>query len=320
MLAEAAHARLRVFLIIGGGAFVFWLLLLPVSARIVRSAVTAWIPGQGRAVRACRQALARDEIELVYQPQQNFETGRIDAVEALVRWRRGGELRPPANFLPAIETTKAMRQLTNRVLDLALAQLAAWRAEGVLARMSVNLSATDLDDDVLPARVAGKLAAHGLRGNDLTLEVTETALLGDRPAARRVLQELDRQGIDISLDDFGAGNASISRLYALPVTELKIDRQFVADPSEHAREYLAAIAGFGQRLGMRVVAEGIEDSATMAVVRELGCDLAQGYHVGRPQPAEQLFAGQRTGAAAASAAPGAQRPLATGSAVSRWAT
>jgi EAL domain-containing protein (putative c-di-GMP-specific phosphodiesterase class I) len=286
--ADGVGIRDRIVIILIGGALLVWFLLLPLNARVARAAAAAWIPGRGRAVRACRRALDNDEIELVYQPQQDLVTGEIVSVEALVRWRRDGALASPAAFLPAIESTRAMPQLTDRVVDLALAQLSEWRHAGHRLRMSVNLSATDLGDDDLPGRIAAKLARRGLHGSDLTVEVTETALFADTACAQRVLTALGDQGIDIALDDFGTGHASISRLYGLPVSELKIDRLFVSDPSPRAQAYLAAMIGFGQSVGLRVVAEGIEDAGTLTLLEELGCDIAQGYYISRPVPAAEM--------------------------------
>jgi FOG: EAL domain len=149
-------------------------------------------------------------------------------------------------------------------------------------RVSVNLSATDLADDTLPQRVAAKLDLHGVMGQNLTVEVTETAILEDVEQARLVLTALDQMGIDIAVDDFGTGHASISRLHGLPVSEVKIDRSFVSDTQQRSRTYMSAMVGFGRSLGLRVVAEGVEDLETLAILTTLNCDLAQGYFISRP--------------------------------------
>jgi EAL domain-containing protein (putative c-di-GMP-specific phosphodiesterase class I) len=236
-----------------------------------------------------RDALDRGEIELAYQPQIEPSGGRVAAVEALVRWRRNGDLVMPDRFLPAVESSALMSRVTDRVLDLALAQLANWQRAGISIRVSVNLSATDLGDEELPSRVGVKLDQHGVAGQCLTVEVTETAIFEDPQRAALVLSALNRMGIDIALDDFGTGHASISRLHELPVfSEVKIDRSFVCDPRRRSRTYLTAMLNFIRSLGLRVVAEGVEDADTLAVLNSLDCDLAQGYFISRPLEAAAM--------------------------------
>jgi EAL domain-containing protein (putative c-di-GMP-specific phosphodiesterase class I) len=282
MASAATQAHHRSQLLIVAGAAGLWLLLLPLWVRLARSQAKDWIPGRRRLLRAFRRALDRDAIELVYQAQIDPSSRRVHGVEALVRWRRNGQLCAPDQFLPAVESSPLMARLTDRVLDLALAQQARWRAAGIVIRMSVNLSGTDLADDALPQRIADKLDSHGVMGQDLTVEVTETMLVADDHQARLVLTALDRMGIDIAIDDFGTGHASISRLHSFPVSELKIDRSFVSDTGLHSRKYLAAMVGFGRGLGLRVVAEGVEDDETLVTLATLECDVAQGYLISRP--------------------------------------
>jgi EAL domain-containing protein (putative c-di-GMP-specific phosphodiesterase class I) len=280
--AATTSLRRNVLFVVGGAALV-GLLLLPLWIRLARSQVRDWVPGRRRTVRAVREALDRGEIELVFQPQIEPESRRVDGVEALVRWRRNGELVAPDQFLPAVESSALMPRLTDRVLDLALAQLATWRRAGIAVRVSVNLSATDLADRTLPQRIATKLEVHRVMGENLTVEVTETAVFEDAEQARLVLTALDEMGIDIALDDFGTGHGSISRLHGLGVfAEVKIDRSFVSDTRQRSRTYLMAMVGFGLSLGLRVVAEGVEDPETLAILTALNCDLAQGYLISRP--------------------------------------
>jgi EAL domain-containing protein (putative c-di-GMP-specific phosphodiesterase class I) len=286
--ASAAHSQRRSMLVVLGGGALVWLLLMPLWLRLARTQARDWIPGRRKTLRAFRRALARDDIELVYQPQIEPQSGCVAGVEALVRWRRHGELVGPDRFLPAVEASALMKRLTDRVLDLALAQLADWRRAGIATRMSVNLSPTDLADKAMPQRIAAKLEQHGVMGRSLTIEVTETAILEDTAQARLVLTALDHMGIDIAVDDFGTGHASISRLHALPVSEIKIDRSFVSDTQEHSRTYLAAMVAFGRSLGLRVVAEGVEDADTLAILTTLHCDVAQGYLISRPLEAAAM--------------------------------
>jgi EAL domain-containing protein (putative c-di-GMP-specific phosphodiesterase class I) len=286
--AAAARSEQRSLLIVIGAASLLWLLLMPLWVRLARSQANEWVPGRRKILRNCRRALDRGEIELVYQPQIEPESRQVSGVEALVRWRSNSELVGPHEFLPAVESSALMTRLTDRVLDLALAQLAAWRSSGIAIRMSVNLSPTDLADKALPERIAAKLEHHGVMGRSLTVEVTETAILEDVTQARLVLTALDHMGIDVAVDDFGTGHASISRLHGLPVAEVKIDRSFVSDTQQRSRTYLAAIVAFGRSLGLRVVAEGVEDAETLAILTTLHCDLAQGYLISRPLEAPAM--------------------------------
>ena len=281
--AAAVSSQQRSILLVIGGAVSVWLLLLPLWRRLARSQANDWVPGRRGTLRRIREALARGEIELVFQPQIEPGSRRVDAVEALVRWRRNGKLIAPDRFLPVVESSALMPRLTDRVLDLALAQLAHWRAAGIAIRVSVNLSPTDLADRTLPDRIAAKLDRHGVSGENLTLEVTETAVFDDAEQARVVLAALDQMGIDVALDDFGSGHGTISRLHELGVfSEVKIDRKFVSDTDQRSRKYLMAMVGFGLSLGLRVVAEGVEDKETLAILTALNCDLAQGYFIARP--------------------------------------
>jgi EAL domain-containing protein (putative c-di-GMP-specific phosphodiesterase class I) len=280
-LAAAQSERRSILFVIGAGALL-WLLLLPLWIRLARSQANDWIPARRKTLRAFSRALNHGQIELVYQPQIEPASQRIDGVEALVRWRRNGVLVGPDQFLPAVESSALMARLTDRVLDLALAQHARWRAAGIVMRIAVNLSSSDLADKTLPQRIAVKLDRHGVMGQSLTIEVTETALLSEPEHARVVLTTLDQMGIDIAVDDFGTGHASIARLHQLPVSEVKIDRSFVSDTQQHSRTYLAAMVAFGHSLGLRVVAEGVEDAETLSILTTLGCEFAQGYFISRP--------------------------------------
>lgn len=279
----AARVQRRGMLIVIGAAALLCLLALPLWLRLARSQANDWIPRRRKTLRAFRAALEQGAVELVYQPQIEPGSRHVHGVEALVRWRRNGKLIAPDEFLAAVESSTLMSRLTDRVLDLALAQLASWQRAEIMVHMSVNLSSTDLADETLPRRIAAKLDLHGVTGDDLTVEVTETAILHDADQARVILGALDQMGIDIALDDFGTGHASISRLHRLPVfSELKIDRSFVSDTQPRSQAYLGAMVAFGRSLGLRVVAEGVEDDETLVDLGALGCDLAQGYLISRP--------------------------------------
>jgi EAL domain-containing protein (putative c-di-GMP-specific phosphodiesterase class I) len=287
--ASTSAIQWRLGLILIGGAFVLWLLALPFVLRASRLAALHWVPGRRRLLRAFEAGLARGEIEMAYQPQVDPTLGTVHAVEALVRWRRNGELQPPDSFLSIVEDSPLMARLTDRVLDLALAELCRCDDAGHCLRMSVNCSATDLADQDFPERVRAALDLWGIPGWRLTLEVTETAILEDPAAAQTVLTAVTDLGVEIAVDDFGTGHASIARLHALPVNELKIDRSFMSG-DDRSRSYVAAIASFGRALGLRVVAEGVEDRSTLLLLKGAGCDLAQGYVISRPLDGEALRA------------------------------
>jgi EAL domain-containing protein (putative c-di-GMP-specific phosphodiesterase class I) len=288
ILAENAQVNRRILLFAIGGGSLLLLLLLPMTARVSRTVAESWVPGRRRVLKAFRRALAHDQIELEYQPQIDPTHGGLHAVEALVRWRHHGQLQSPATFLPIVEGTALMSALTDRVLELSLDQLAAWRAEGVRLRMSINLSPENLSCEGLPEQIGAALAEREIPGDQLTVEVTETAILADPERARAVLGAIRDLGVDVAVDDFGTGHASISRLHRLPISEVKIDRSFVNLVDERNRAYLTAIVRFAQALGLRIVAEGVEDAATLVYLRRLGCDLVQGHQISRPMPAHEV--------------------------------
>jgi diguanylate cyclase (GGDEF)-like protein len=240
-----------------------------------------------------RAAIAAGELVIFHQPKVELATGIIRSTEALVRWQHPTEgLLPPAAFLPMVEQTNAMGPLALEVLELALCDAAAWRRDGLEIEVAVNLAAANLLDVELPGIVAAALERHGLPPSALRFEVTETTVLADPERCLSVLAALRRLGSGIALDDFGTGHASLARLAALPVDELKIDRSFITDvAADDAHRAIArTIIDLGRSLGLRVVAEGIEDDACLEVVRALGCDAAQGFGLGRPVPAAALTA------------------------------
>jgi EAL domain-containing protein (putative c-di-GMP-specific phosphodiesterase class I) len=209
-----------------------------------------------------------------------------------------------------VERSPLMTDLTDRVIDLATTQLAAWRDSGHTPRLSINLSATDLEADGLAERLRSALTAHSIPSVQLTVEVTETAILRDVNGAQRVLSAISELGVQIAVDDFGTGHASISRLLQFPIDEVKVDQSFVIPTDPRTRSYLAAIVSFGQSLGLRVVAEGVEDRQTLVYLQGLGCDVVQGYHIAKPLPASQVhdwLCAQTQHAASNNAVPGRLR-------------
>ncbi|RMD79569.1 MAG: EAL domain-containing protein [Gammaproteobacteria bacterium] len=230
---------------------------------------------------------------LHFQPQVELATGRVAAAEALVRWRHPARgLLPPAAFVPLAERGGLVRPFTLAVLELAVAALRRWRERGLGLRLSANLPPRLLLDGELPERLQALLEGAGVPGRCLCLEVTESAMLSDPDQARRVLEGLDALGVELAVDDFGTGYSSLAQLQRLPVRELKVDRSFVqgmaADPAK-ARLVEATVA-LGRRLGLRVVAEGVEEEAARRMLLGMGCDLAQGYLFARPLEEAALLA------------------------------
>ncbi|MFZ0169045.1 MAG: bifunctional diguanylate cyclase/phosphodiesterase [Candidatus Dormiibacterota bacterium] len=245
-----------------------------------------------RLVDELRVAVEAGDFALHYQPQLNLRTRMVTTVEALLRWThpRLGAV-PPLDFLPLAEEAGLMRALTTIVLDKALTQCAAWRASGHDLAVSVNISITNLLDAEFIALVQEQLLSHQVPATYLILEITETTIVRDFERCKSVIAELRGLGLGISVDDFGAGFTSLAYLGNLAVSELKLDRSFITGLGTGQATDAALVRAtidLGHALGLRVVAEGIEDNATLTVLTGMGCDLAQGYFIGRPVPADQL--------------------------------
>ncbi|MFM2342460.1 MAG: hypothetical protein RLZZ592_2113 [Pseudomonadota bacterium] len=238
-----------------------------------------------------RQALGRNELVLHYQPQVDLRTGIVHGVEALLRWSPAGVLIAPTVFLPIAEESSLIDRIGDWVIDQACRQLAEWRSQGhVELCMSVNLAARQMRDTGLPDRLQQLLIAHGVPGERLVLEITESALLRRDEALDRVLRRIEVLGVQLSLDDFGTGYSSLALLRHLPIRELKIDRSFVQGMADQRddREIVDAVIGLGRALGLRLVAEGVETEVLQACLRERGPNLlVQGFLHGRPMPADE---------------------------------
>ena len=246
-----------------------------------------------RMVEELRRGLDEGQLVMHYQPQVQLKSGRVLAVEALVRWIHPVHgVIPPLKFLPLAEEGGMMDQLTEWVLDEAIGQCARWRMNGQDLAVSVNVSPSTLLSPGFSETVLATLARHELSPNALVLEITETSIISDFDGSRAVIDELVASGVTVSIDDFGAGFTSLAHLSALAVRELKLDRAFITGLAGKGRErdlqLVRSTIELGHALGLRVVAEGVEDSATLALLGELGCDVAQGYYVSRPKPAREL--------------------------------
>ena len=234
-------------------------------------------------------ALVHRQFVLHYQPKIDVETGAVFGAEALVRWEHPtrGVLYPDA-FLPVVEQSGLMNAVTRLVLESAVMQLASWRAAGLDLSVAVNLSASDLLDESLAERIAGLLDEHGVPADALELEITESVIMIDPKRAREVLEALRALGLRIAVDDYGTGYCALAYLRDLPIDELKIDRSFIANVTTDRRSgaIVRSTIELAHALGLKVVAEGIEDTKALAAVAAFGCDFAQGYHFSRPVPAD----------------------------------
>jgi EAL domain-containing protein (putative c-di-GMP-specific phosphodiesterase class I) len=240
---------------------------------------------------ALRQAADRSELALLFQPIVALASEQLAGFEALVRWRRNGVLVPPADFIPVAEETGVIRSIGGQVLRDACRQAAAWQERRPAhpgAAVSVNISPRQLADPHMVASVARALEEMGADPARLRLELTETALMADHHAAVRTCNELTALGVSLVLDDFGTGFSSLSHLGRYPIDTVKIDRSFVADLTVDpgARGIVAAVLTMAAGFGARVVAEGVERPEQARLLREMGCDMAQGYLFSRPVPVE----------------------------------
>ncbi|MCL5060853.1 MAG: EAL domain-containing protein [Candidatus Thermoplasmatota archaeon] len=240
-----------------------------------------------------REAIQSDQLCLYYQPQVNHRSQRVAGLEALVRWdhpQRG--FLGPDHFVPLAEEAGLIGPLTHWVLKTALRQLAALRQQGHALTMAVNLSARNLHDMTLPADIHALLAESGVPPEQLTLEITESAVMANPSDGLSILTELDRMGVTIAIDDFGTGYSSLAYLKRLPVDELKIDKSFVTDMEDNENDavIVRSTIDLAHNLGLKVTAEGVETRGVWDLLSMLGCDSSQGYFMGRPMPVEKLEA------------------------------
>ncbi|HVL06088.1 MAG TPA: EAL domain-containing protein [Acidimicrobiales bacterium] len=239
-----------------------------------------------------RYAIGREELTVFYQPKLDVPSGIITGVEALVRWQhptRG--LLTPDRFLTLFEQSGLMGPLAMTVLELAMIQQAVWARDGIKISMAVNLSAANLADEQLPEKVHDVFDRLEVDPANVVLEITEDSLMVDAQQSLQVLQRLHAGGVQLSVDDYGTGFSSLAYLRDLPVNELKLDRAFLAAAAddERAVAIIRSTIDLAHALRLRIVAEGVETPANLALISELGCDTAQGYLLGKPLPAAMLF-------------------------------
>jgi diguanylate cyclase (GGDEF)-like protein len=242
-------------------------------------------------VSELRQVVDGEGLLLHYQPKRSVKDGDFVGVEALVRWQHPQlGLLFPADFIPIAEREAIMRDLTINVLDRALAQQRRWREGGYRIPVAVNLSAASLLDSRLPDDVQSLVTLHDTDPADLELEITEDTLMQDPNRALAVIARISELGVTFSLDDFGTGYSCLAQLKRLPVRSLKIDRSFIMNMTNSAEDanIVRSAIQLGHSLNLAVVAEGIECSEHLRQLEDFGCDVAQGFHLGRPVPAEDI--------------------------------
>ncbi|QEN17282.1 EAL domain-containing protein [Mycobacterium sp. ELW1] len=238
-----------------------------------------------------RQAIDTSELTLVYQPKVDLHTAENAGAEALLRWPQSdGTVLAPEEFLPLVRRHGLMGQITQLVIGMALDDALTWRRAGVEVPVAVNLFAPSVANSALPATITHALAERGLPPTALTVEITEELFLDSTERTRAVLEELQSNGIRIAIDDFGSGYSALSYLRDLPIDEVKLDRSFVAPILTDARAaaVVRAVVDLAHVLDLTVVVEGVEDADTAALVRELGCDVGQGFFYGVPVTADQV--------------------------------
>ncbi|HTX47528.1 MAG TPA: EAL domain-containing protein [Solirubrobacteraceae bacterium] len=248
-----------------------------------------------------RQAVEQSLLPIHYQPIIDLATGRVSGLEALVRWPEGWPEVAPLDFIPIAEETGVIGPLGLHVLRTALATLAEWRRSGLVSeevQMSVNVSGRQLDDPALPQNVRAAIAAAGLPGRALRLELTESTLMQEPQRMRGIIREVCSSGVGLHLDDFGTGYSSLAALHQFPVDALKIDRSFVAsiDSGSGSDVIVRSTIALAHSLGLRVIAEGIERKEQLQRLRTLGCEYGQGFLFSPPlsvQDSEVLLSGWR---------------------------
>lgn len=246
-------------------------------------------PNRLSLIGELRRAIERRELLLHYQPKINLKTGTVCGAEALVRWQHPDKgMIPPLEFIPLAESCGLIHPLTEAVLDAALRNYYQWRLSGIELVTGINLSMRNLQDLDFPDRIAASLKAWEIEPHWLELEITESVIMNDPARALKILTQLDEMGVRLAIDDFGTGYSSLAYLKRLPVDEVKIDRSFVTDMlhDESNSVIVKSTIDLGHNLGMKVVAEGVENLECFNLLKTLGCDAAQGFYISRPLAAD----------------------------------
>lgn len=244
-----------------------------------------------RLMNELPHSLRKGELFLLYQPKVDLRSGNAYGVEALIRWQHSElGLIPPTEFIALAEQSGKIGLLTQWVLETVVKQMEIWRREDIDVSVSVNLSAHDLHDDSLPGRVMRLLKEHGIVGERLILEITESAMMQDPASAMQVMSRLHDLGVRVSVDDFGTGYSSLAYLHKLAIDELKIDKSFILrlDQQHDDAIIVRSVIDLAHNLGLSVVAEGVENRETYHMLAGFGCDSAQGYYLSKPMVSTRL--------------------------------
>jgi len=240
-----------------------------------------------------KRAIEKDELKLFYQPKITFGDSSVLSVETLLRWQHPNRgLIPPDEFIPFAEQTGAIRLITRWLIAKAMTQARNWVDQGLMIKMSLNISARDLLDSDFSSYIRKRLEENEVDPSMICMEITESALMEDPVKARRTVEELHKLGVSISIDDYGTGYSSLAYVKNLPVNELKIDREFIKNMIEN-KEDVAIVRStieLGHNLGLKVVAEGIEREEEMQMLKDFGCDQAQGYLISKALTATDMEA------------------------------
>ncbi|HYI10186.1 MAG TPA: EAL domain-containing protein [Thermoanaerobaculia bacterium] len=249
-------------------------------------------PDQLTLVVELRSAVDKGELHLHYQPKLHMRAGIMTRCEVLMRWNhpQRGQL-APSQFIPLAERTGLIRSVTDWLLDHAMAQCRTWQEAGAPIHVAVNISAKSLLDQSLPAKVQAALDRWEVDPRFLKIEITESSIMADPAHALAILSMLQSMGVRLSVDDFGTGYSSLTHLRELPIDEIKVDKSFVMGmtTSDADAAIVRTVIDLAHNLGKQVCAEGVEDEATWNALKDLGCDLAQGFWIARPMPAEELM-------------------------------
>ena len=239
-----------------------------------------------------KMAIANHEIKVHYQPQVSLIDGRIVGVEALARWNHPekGAI-SPSIFIGIAEKYNMIKELTNQIFEQSLTQASHWRSQGFDINLSVNFSAQALTQLDMPESIFDRLQGSALRPHNLTIEITESTLASDISVALDILTRLRLKGFGLSIDDFGTGFSSLEQLQQIPFTELKVDRSFVhnANANKACQVILESSIALTKKLGIKSVAEGVENEADLKLVNTQGCDIVQGFYFAKPMPPEKFI-------------------------------
>jgi len=258
------------------------------SALYNTSSTTKSLP----TVEELKKAITEKQLVLHYQPQIDIKTGELRGVEALVRWQhpeRGMVF--PDQFIGLAERNGLIGDLTASVIAMSIEQSREWQNSGLITKISVNISSDNITSLSLPEQLIDMLGHNELDPTRLTLEVTESALMGELVTSLDILTRLRMKGFGLSIDDFGTGYSSLSQLHKIPFTELKIDQSFIMSMTQdhESKAIVKTCILLGHELNMELVAEGVETQEILEILKEFGCDIAQGYHISRPIPADALL-------------------------------